>query len=105
MKMQVEIVAPEMGGFDANQEVVWRVLDKFDKYLNDFPEEGIFARVALNEHPSNERWVQSAIELMIPGAPKVYAGGEGENKLQALNDAADEVERQLRRIKEKREFS
>lgn len=103
--MIVEIVAPDLGGEDANRDEVFRALAKFDKYLADFPDDGIFARVALRPHPKNEAWVRATIDLSLPGAPKAIADAEGESVRLALGRAADEVGRQLRDLKESRTFS
>ncbi|MDQ4078063.1 MAG: HPF/RaiA family ribosome-associated protein [Chloroflexota bacterium] len=102
--MKVEIVAPDLGGYEQNQDLVFKTLDKFDKYLHDFPEGSIFARVVLRPHPADDMRVQCTIDLSLPGAPKAIADAEGDNRREALSACADEIERQLREMKERREF-
>ena len=103
--MIVEIVAPNLGGEEQNRDIVFNTLDKFDKYLGDFPEDGVFARVALRPHQGVEGWVDATIDLSLPNAPKIIANQDGENVRAALKQCADEVERQLRDMKERRTFS
>ncbi|HBY95056.1 MAG: HPF/RaiA family ribosome-associated protein [Ardenticatenaceae bacterium] len=100
--MIVEIVAPELGGEERNRDIVFKTLAKLDKYLTHFPEDSIFARVALGPHPTNDDWVRATIDLSLPGAPKAVADADGETTREALNQAAEEVERQLRELKERR---